>query len=364
MIKCFWLLASCLILLPGFGALTGRAQTGEPAPVLMLLEPALPAAGRERAAELREAVAKALLEAGLPAGVEIQDEAGVPPAPGGYLLVLRVQRCAGASCRLRLTFQTSVPFAPNFLSSALQATLLARYTPEIVDTGAPEEAARAGALAAGLVGYGTGNCEIALPLLDRESRRITAADYAARAALDFYRARCHHRMQDYAAATALLRDGLPLLPAGALDRGLRTLWWAALADALAQDFAFDRALRLDTRNIAAVLADQDSAPSSDSRDRERLLAELYLLRGRHRLYLYEWDKVLEDYEAALALPAAPAYAYYLRGLLYYTLDNRLAARDDFRRYLTGELDSTSPLIPLATRYIAALDALLATPQAE
>ena len=96
------------------------------------------------------------------------------------------------------------------------------------------------------------------------------------------------------------------------------------------------------------------------------LADLYLLRGQHRLYLYEWDTVLEDYNTALELAPNLPRAYYLRGLLYYTQNSRQAAYADLTTFLALEANTPTAhpdLITHAEAYVAELTDLLATPPA-
>lgn len=68
------------------------------------------------------------------------------------------------------------------------------------------------------------------------------------------------------------------------------------------------------------------------------IAQLYSLRGQTYLYLYEWDQVLTDYNHVLELDPDYADAYFLRGVLYYSIlqtgtENYPLALTDFRRYL-------------------------------
>lgn len=81
-------------------------------------------------------------------------------------------------------------------------------------------------------------------------------------------------------------------------------------------------------------------------------ARLYALRGQMVLLLYEWDRVLEDYNAALELAPGYADAYFYRGILFYSAMpgglNREDALADFEHYL--QLEPDGPYAADATRY--------------
>lgn len=62
-------------------------------------------------------------------------------------------------------------------------------------------------------------------------------------------------------------------------------------------------------------------------------AAAYTLRGQMYLLLYEWDKVLADYNTAIELNPNYADAYFYRGVLFYTQGPRENALADFERYL-------------------------------
>lgn len=87
-----------------------------------------------------------------------------------------------------------------------------------------------------------------------------------------------------------------------------------------------------------AIADMDNAIELAETDREDFsptdLAELYVLRGQMVILLYEWDRVLENYNTALALDSEYAPAYYYRGLLYYSVLEREDALADFEHYLS------------------------------
>src|SRR6185369_12412372 len=66
--------------------------------------------------------------------------------------------------------------------------------------------------------------------------------------------------------------------------------------------------------------------------------ELYTLRGQMYLYLYQWDNVLADYNQAIELDPTYPDAYFLRGVLYYSIlqtgaEHYPDALADFQRYL-------------------------------
>jgi tetratricopeptide (TPR) repeat protein len=85
----------------------------------------------------------------------------------------------------------------------------------------------------------------------------------------------------------------------------------------------------------SAIADMDAAielaEANEVSDEQ--LAELYTLRGEIIFLIYEWDRVLENFNTALEL--APDYppAYFQRGVLYYTMTERENALADFQHYL-------------------------------
>ena len=279
-------------------------------------------------------------------------------APAEAALTINAAACDEGLC---LTYLLTPPHAATLFTPDLEAAIAAVWPLSVPLAGADDPALPAAIdAAAGLLGYSAGACA-ALPALERADAALeSVAGIQHGASLAFYRGACLHSQHAYPAALAVLAgpDRVALIRAGA-PWPLRLLWDAYAADSHAQGFAFDRALAWDTRAIALAAA----LPSDAQPLAARLLPELYLLRGRHRLYLYEWDAVLADYNAALALPDFPARAYYDRGLLYYTQNVRQAAYDDLTRYLALEPDPAARLIPLARRYVAELQALLATPSA-
>ncbi|GAB4570044.1 MAG: hypothetical protein Kow0077_03550 [Anaerolineae bacterium] len=175
--------------------------------------------------------------------------------------------------------------------------------------------------------------------------------------LHFLAGQCLYRNGQYAEAAAQLIAHRPAGESGHDWRAL-SLWDATIADALAQSFAFDRALAWDDRNVLVV---RTHARRSSTPLDTRLLAELYLLRGQHRLYLYEWDRVMADYDSAIGLAPELALGYYYRGILHATLNRPAAAIDDLNHFLQLEDDPGHPLVTLAQAYLAELAPLVDAP---
>ena len=97
------------------------------------------------------------------------------------------------------------------------------------------------------------------------------------------------------------------------------------AEIQALDFDYDAAIAGMDRAIALAEGMPDYGASG--------LAALYTQRGQMILLLYEWDRVLDDYNRAITLDPDYAEAYYHRGILFYTQGPRENALDDFERYL-------------------------------
>ncbi len=251
-------------------------------------------------------------------------------------------------------FQAHWSPADTLFSAAINPCVRFEYVAPSLDV--PAEAPLFSDVALALYAYATDDCATALPIL----QRINAQPWTWRArgastpTMAFLQAQCHRAQGDYHAAVDILQAIHDALPD---DLKIS----AYLADSLAQNFEFEAALALDDRNIAVA---RDQLENTGNPQDERWLAELYLLRGQHRLYLYQWDAALADYNAALALEHAPPRVYYFRGLLYYTQNTRQAAYDDLTRYLELETEPASPLISLAEQYVTELAALLTTPPAE
>ncbi len=340
----FGLVAGRLIaILVAFASiLPTQAQPASSATALLLVTP-MPAPQHRLAMALAERFQEAA-----PSWLAIEiasppDTPALPQVVGRAPLVILVQSCVADNCGLHLHFLPATPPTRALITPALQQMILAANPPAL--TYMPGQETVAVDLAIGLAAYAADRCPEGLPYLDRGADQITPAS----AILAFYRARCHHAVRDYAGAYDLLRASRPALLATSAPRALLALWNAAMGEASAQSFAFNRALAWDERAIRAAAGDR------------ALLAELYLLRGQHRLYLYEWDAVLADYNMALSLLPDLPRAYYLRGLLHYTQNRLGAAYADLSRYLVLETDPASPFLPLARRYTDELARLLSTP---
>ncbi len=218
-------------------------------------------------------------------------------------------------------------------------------------------------LAVGLTYFTNSDCIDALPVLEQSRAQVdpqSANRYLIRD-LDLLSVVCLREQREYQAAVDVLQ-ALRTEDDSWRPENEGVIIDAYIADSLAQLFRFDEALAIDDANIALAKDTLVDVPEHYEILWERLLADLYLLRGQHRLYLYEWDAVLADYDAALALANAPPRAYYYRGLLYYTQDARQQAYDDLTRFLALETDPYSHLIPLTEQYLAELTDLLATPE--
>ncbi|MBN2471763.1 MAG: tetratricopeptide repeat protein [Anaerolineae bacterium] len=276
---------------------------------------------------------------------------------GSYAVLVELVSLAEDCCASPYSFVLHITPRPpreSLLSPAVEAThitLRAEASPS------PARLDFIADLLAALVGYSQEACD--LPLL--EVVRDSAPDYRVEGVtLDYIYARCLYAAREYEASVAVLENSRAALPESGW---LATIWEAALAQTLAQRFQFDAALALDDALIAA-LEDREPPLAPEGR---ALLAELYLLRGQHRLYLYEWDAVLADYETALALTPENARAHYLRGLLHMAQVDHAAARQDLTRFLALERAQAIPdehptIIDQAEAYLAEVEALLLTPQ--
>lgn len=130
-------------------------------------------------------------------------------------------------------------------------------------------------------------------------------------------------------------------------------------DALA--YQYDEAIAAMDRAIEIADADPIRFPAT-------YRAVLYTERGLRILLLYEWDRVLDQYNRAIELDPTYAPAYFNRGVLYYTQGPRERAIEDFQTYLA--LNPEGDFADEAREYIAdipvemeALDAPLATEEA-
>lgn len=244
----------------------------------------------------------------------------------------------------------------------------------------------------GLALYSIDRCDIALPYLQEAYSRAWRIDTY----LEFYAGNCALLSGDYEYAAHLFNSSWNLVSSdGAsifMNRSTVNLGWAILqrddgeewdlqygldwplpyvdctgsnetaeerntcidlsvriAQLYALAFDYDPAISRMDRVIAiaednmrnAIRVDAEIAGDFTRTD----IAELYTLRGQMWLLLYEWDRVLEDYNTAIDL--APAYpdAYFYRGVLYYSvlqagLTWREDALADFEYYLELAPDGT------------------------
>lgn len=109
-------------------------------------------------------------------------------------------------------------------------------------------------------------------------------------------------------------------------------------------FEFDGAIADITRAIE--LAEANMLPDA-------CLARLYKQRGDHIFLIYEWDRVLEDYDTAISLDSNYAGAYFARGVLYYTQGPRVETIPDLERFI--ELAPDDPRVPEAQAYIDSIE---------
>jgi tetratricopeptide (TPR) repeat protein len=125
-----------------------------------------------------------------------------------------------------------------------------------------------------------------------------------------------------------LTDTLTTLDANPSLLNLRTFVLRSRSEAYLQINDFDSAIEDLTQAIHQLDA-QQAHP--------RTIAAVMVLRGQAILYLYEWDNVLAEYNAALALAPDYAPAYFYRGILSYSaLTDRIPREDalaDFETYL-------------------------------
>jgi len=108
-------------------------------------------------------------------------------------------------------------------------------------------------------------------------------------------------------------------------------------------------------NFDAAIADATAAIELE--DNAEALARYYKLRGDHIFLIYEWDRVLDDYNRAVELDPDYADAYFARGVLFYTQGPRPAALEDFQRF--SELVPDDPRAAEAAEYIESIEAELA-----
>ncbi len=294
-----------------------------------------------------------LLIVGVPASAHAQ---GTPSAP----LRIEITPCSAPGCALIAAFYARPPMGEMVLSADLLSRIMDSFPLTVSypaqPSGTDERAAFFTDAALGLGSAAGRQCALALPHLENAAQRARTLDGIGRSSwLDFFRALCQRERRDYSAALLALDDMHADLSGD--DRAPWMLFRvhdAYRADTLFLNFDLEGGQAQDDLNLRLALQQHDPAdPLSD-----QLLAELYLLRGNHRLYLYEWDAALADYNAALALEHVPARGYYFRGLLYYTRNDLEAAHADLARYLERETDPASPLIAQTEAYLAEVDRLL------
>lgn len=97
----------------------------------------------------------------------------------------------------------------------------------------------------------------------------------------------------------------------------------------AMNFDYDGAI--DDIDNAILIAEE--LREQFQRDYNTTLAELYTIRGEIIFLIYEWDRVLENFNQAIELDPNYAPAYFQRGVLYYTMSQRENALADFEHYL-------------------------------
>lgn len=124
---------------------------------------------------------------------------------------------------------------------------------------------------------------------------------------------------------------------------------AARAQIYALGFQYDNAIA----NVSEALQ-----LATDAALDAHTLAMLHKQRADHIFLIYEWDRVLQDYDRALTLSPTYAEAYYARGVLYYTQGPRPRALADFTRYLALSAPH-APERASAQRYIESIRAELA-----
>ena len=154
-----------------------------------------------------------------------------------------------------------------------------------------------------------------------------------------------------AASTALARVGpaqpiinlTTALAAPAQPTATRLEALSARAAVRAQTFDFDGAIA----DITAAIDTAQTAQASPF-----CLARLHKQRGDHIFLLYEWDRVLTDYDTAVTLAPTYADAYFARGVLYYTQGPRTSALTDFEQVVA--LTPTSPRAAEAQAYIQSI----------
>lgn len=131
-------------------------------------------------------------------------------------------------------------------------------------------------------------------------------------------------------ALTLLNDNLDITPE-LVQNSIHTDNWINIYEILPRRaqlyaLAFDYDSAIADIDAAIELAEANDVSNE-------WLAELYTLRGEIIFLIYEWDRVLENFNIALELAPDYAPAYFQRGVLYYTMTERENALADFQHYL-------------------------------
>lgn len=131
-------------------------------------------------------------------------------------------------------------------------------------------------------------------------------------------------------ALTLLNDYLDITPE-LVQNSFKTDNWINIYEILPRRaqlyaLAFDYDSAIADMDAAIEIAEANNA--SDTQ-----LAELYTLRGEIIFLIYEWDRVLDNFNTALEFDPDYAPAYFQRGILYYTMAQRESALADFQHYL-------------------------------
>lgn len=109
-----------------------------------------------------------------------------------------------------------------------------------------------------------------------------------------------------------------------LEPSVRVILISHRAQLYALAFDYDSAIA--DMNAAIELAEENGLDNTT-------LAELYTIRGEIIFLIYEWDRVLDNFNHALEIDSNYAPAYFQRGVLYYTMALREDALADFEHYL-------------------------------
>jgi len=276
--------------------------------------------------------------------------------------------------------------------------LLHRFTPHIIfeqsmTVTGPTDAAVSNMIA-GLTLYVANNCDVAIPFLQsvKNSLTVVSERQEVEGYLNFYLGNCAILVGDLDQASQLFQHSLETFNGEIqwnvglsnnlawvhLQNGHSNLAFDLMAHTLsstsgspnsqllalvhrsqlyALDFRYNEAIA-DVDAAIALMIDKDDELRNGVYSWSSL-PELYVLRGQMVMLLYEWDRVLADYNTALELDPTYADAYFYRGVLYYSVLEREQALADFEYYL--ELAPEGDHVAEATRYaesiLAELEAL-------